>query len=350
MKMKGIVLLFALAGLLFACSDANRGYVYPDASCFGYDDFQESKELMGVSWKSDSTMLLPTRLQVLDTLLAVLTPKENKILHLINLKNGERVASQLSIGQGPGEVLYPGLVNEPGKIVLADLMASAMLVCELPDFLQGKMENSRKIAFSRRTAGDIRVLGSHYIAPSYRDDFLFYVFDAEGNVVDSIGQYPEWKEPVTSMERRTMYEFTFTTNTRDRIAVCYNWANLIDILDEKGHLCRRLQGPQRFTSLFREERDGRVIGTFSVKGNRWDAYVTSVNATDGFWVSYNGKSVDDPDYEGVSHELFSFGWDGSLRAHYHLDEGILSFAVDEVRRKIYAIGEYPDIHLGEFAY
>lgn len=337
-----------LAAALAACTDTNRGYVYEHATCFTYDDFPEEKKLAGRSWEVDSVMLLPTRLQLFDTLLAVLTPQEKEILHFVDLKTGKRVASHLSIGQGPGEVLYPGLVNTSEKVRVADLMSSSVLTYEIPDFLHGQLEHPEKIALSRRTSGDIRMLGDNYIAPSYRDDFLFYVFDSSGNVVDSIGQYPEWKEPVTVMERRAMYEFSFTTNRQDRIAVCYNWASLIDILDEKGHLCRRLQGPLNFTSLFKESRNGRVVSARSVRGNRWDAYVISADCGDEFWVTYSGKSEEDADYGNGIRDILSFGWDGALHIHYQLDKSISSFAVDKAGRKIYAICDQPDVHLEEF--
>ena len=349
-EMKRAMLLLVGVGLLLACSETNRNYVYKEAARFGYEDFPEKKELKGSSWEADSAMLFPTRLQMYDTLLAVLTPKEDKILHLVDVNSGKRVASQLSIGQGPNEVLYPGLVNMQKEIRLADLMASTVWTCGMQDFLQGNVENARKTALAHRTTGEIQMLGNHYIAPSYRDDFLFYVFDEDGSVVDSIGEYPEWKEVVTPMEKRAMYEFAFTTNADDRIAVCYNWASLIDILDDKGRLCHRLQGPQCFTSLFKEERNGRVVVAMSVKDNRWDAYVASVGCADGFWVSYSGQPEYAPDYEAGCRDLFSFGWDGSLRTHYHLDKAIGSFAVDEVNRKIYAVCEQPDVHIEEFGY
>lgn len=348
--MKRVIFILILTGVLVSCTNTNRSYVYENASCFTYDDFQEEKNLEGFSWDVDSVMLFPTRLQMFDTLLAVLTPQEDEILHFIDLKTGRGISSHLSIGQGPNEVLYPGFVNTSEKIRVADLMASSVLTYEIPDFLHGNLENSEKISLSRRTSGDIRILGDNYIAPSYRDDFLFYVFDAEGNVVDSIGQYPEWKETVTSIERRTMYEFSFTTNRHDRIAVCYHWTSLIDILDEKGHLCNRLQGPLNFTSLFKESRNGGAIGALSVRGNRWDAYVASVDCGDEFWVTYSGRSEDDADYGSGVRDILSFGWDGTLHTHYHLNKSISSFTVDKDNRKIYAVCDQPDVHLEEFVY
>lgn len=349
-EMKRPMLLLVGVGLLLACSETNRNYVYKEATCFGYEDFLERKELKGSVWEADSSLLLPTKLQMYDTLLAVLTPQEDKILHLVDVNSGKRVASQLSIGQGPNEVLYPGLVNTREEIRLADLMASAVWTCGMQDFLQGNMTNARKTPLARRTTGEIQMLGNHYIAPSYRDDFLFYVFDEDGSVVDSIGEYPEWKEAVTPMEKRAMYEFAFTTNARDRIAVCYNWVSLIDVLDDKGHLCRRLQGPQYFTSLFKEERDGRVVIAMSVKDNRWDAYVAPAPWGDGFGVLYSGQSEYAPDYEAGSRDLLSFGWDGTLRTHYHLDKSIQTFTVDEANRKVYAVCGQPDVHLEVFDY
>ena len=192
-----------------------------------------------------------------------MTPQEKEILHFVDLRTGKRVASHLSIGQGPGEVLYPGLVNMSEKVRVADLMS-------------------------------------------------------------------------------------FTTNRQDRIAVCYNWTSLIDILDEKGHLCRRLQGPLNFTSLFKESRNGRVVSARSVRGNRWDAYVISADCGDEFWVTYSGKSEEDADYGNGIRDILSFGWDGALHTHYQLDKSISSFAVDKAGRKIYAICDQPDVHLEEF--
>ena len=58
---------------------------------------------------------------------------------------------------------------------------------------------------------------------------LFYEFNSEGEVVDSIGRYPEANWEITDVEKKNVYSFSFTTNQQDRIAVCYNWTDLIDI-------------------------------------------------------------------------------------------------------------------------
>ena len=85
------MLLLVGVGLLLACSETNRNYVYKEATCFGYEDFLERKELKGSVWEADSSLLLPTKLQMYDTLLAVLTPQEDKILHLVDVNSGKRV-------------------------------------------------------------------------------------------------------------------------------------------------------------------------------------------------------------------------------------------------------------------
>lgn len=68
------------------------------------------------------------------------------------------------------------------------------------------------------------------------------------------------------------------------------------------------------------------------------------------FVLYNGKKVQEADYNLLCEELFVFGWDGSLECHYTLDQGISSMAVDGRKRKIYGISDNPEYHIVAFDY
>ncbi len=147
-----------------------------------------------------------------------------------------------------------------------------------------------------------------------------------------------------------MYSFAFTTNQQDRLAVCYNWTDLIDIYDKEGHSLNRIHGPRYFASHFEEFNDGKVISSSRVKGKTRDAYFSPVNVGDEFWVLFSGKSESEDGYNILAEQIFVFGWDGTPRRILNLDKGVFAFTVNEKMKKIYGISDSPDFHILSFSY
>ena len=115
-------------------------------------------------------------------------------------------------------------------------------------------------------------------------------------------------------------------------------------------LQKQLSGPDHFASVFKEVRNGNIITSKADPKTYRDAYYSPVSVGDQIFVLYNGKMVEDPDYNLLCKELFVIGWDGSLICRYTLDQGVSNITVDSQHRKIYGISDDPEYHIVEFEY
>lgn len=351
MKTCRILIIFWVAILCYSCSDhAKSDYGIVKFDC---NSFKEIRKLEGQVFNLDTTVLAPKRLHIYDSLLAVLTPKESKVLHLFDLKTGRELACGLEIGQGPKDLLAPEFVNtfDSAEIVLSDMALSTIvkynmeefLHCEDPDF-------DMRISFNKGIYGRMGILQNKYIAPAFCENFLLNCFDIEGNIIDSIGFYPDTEFDVTPMEKMTMFNFQFATNKSDRVAVCYSWTDMIDFYDEKGNLLKRMHGPDHFMSRYKERRMGKAVGAMGIKGQSWDAYSVPVFVGDEFWVLYSGAKDLEANFSDYRKRIFVFDKNGSPLRIFELDKGITMFDVDAYNKKIYAICAKPEYHIVEYAY
>lgn len=350
-KIKKIQIILLLSGLFLSCSQEHKNYV--DASLIEYGDFEDVKNLKAeMIVDMDSFILAPIQLQVYDTLLAVMNSRADKMVHIFNLKSKKKIAEHISVGQGPNEMLVPRFVENDGNSVqVSDLMTSVVSKYDCRDFMgQEEPVSIERTTLEKRSFGEIRLLNKKFVGPTRKASCLLYKFNERGEVVDSIGSYPKVSWETTDMEKIDMYAFSFTTNLQDKIAVCYNWTDLIDIYDDRGKLCNRIHGPKFFVSHFKEFNDGKVTSTSSVKGQTRDAYFCPVNVGDEFWVLFSGKSESEENYSILANQILVYGWDGTPRKVLNLDKGIFAFSVDKKNKKVYGISDDPDFHIISFSY
>lgn len=339
-----------LCGLLVSCSQGKKNYA--DAVIVEYSDFETVMNLEAEKLEMDSLIWSPIQLQVYDTILAVMNARAERLVHLFNLKSNQKIAEHISVGQGPDEMLAPRFVENDGSSVqISDLMTSSVSKYACSDFMkQEEPVSIEKITLERRPFGEIRLLDNSFIVPARKVSCLLYRFNEQGDIVDSIGHYPEVSWETTDMEKCDMYSFSFTSNLQNKIAICYNWTDLIDIYDDKGNLCKRLHGPRQFVSHFREVSDGKVVSSSPLKGQTRDAYFSPVNVGDEFWVLFSGKSESEDDYSILANQICVYGWDGTPRRLLNLDQGVFSIAVDAKNKKIYGISDTPELHIVVFSY
>lgn len=349
--LRSIIVFFAISVLYCSCS--NQTKTDSGITEFDYNSFKTVQKLNGHVYNLDTTVLAPKRLHIYGAVLAVLTPQEDKVLHLFNLKSGKELACGLEIGQGPKELLAPEFVDtsDSSEIVLSDMAISTVVKYRLKDFLHHEDPDIvSRISLDDGIYGRIGTLQGNYVALAFCEDFLLHRFDAKGNIVDSIGTYPNTEFDVTSMEKMTMFGFQLATNGFDRIAVCYSWSDMIDIYDAEGHLLKRMHGPDHFISHYKERRMGKAVGALRVKGQSWDAYSVPVSVGNEFWVLYSGAKDLESNFSDYRKRILVFDKNGAPLRLYELDKGIIMFDVDEYNKKIYAICSKPEYHIMEYAY
>lgn len=342
--------LLILSGMLLSCSQEKKTFV--DATLVKYGDFKEVIDLKGEKIGLDSILLAPIQLQIYDTILAVMNSRADRMIHLFSLNSQKKIAEHVSVGQGPDEMLIPRFVENDGQsIQVSDVMTSVVMKYNLYDFLkQEEPVNIERILLKERAFGEVRLLKDGYIGASHKVPFLLNKYNVKGEVIDSIGNYPEVGWETTEAEKLNMYSFSFSTNLCDRIAICYNWTDLIDIYDNMGNLHKRIYGPKQFVSHFKEVSDGKVVSSSPVKGHTRDAYFCPVNMGDEFWVLFSGKSESEENYSILANQIYVYGWDGSPRKILNLSQGVFSIAIDKKNRVIYGISDDPEFHIIAFPY
>lgn len=349
---KSIYIILFSSILCIACSN-NTKNTYDNVTRISYNDFNEIQTLKGVIHNLDSTILRPNQLKIFDTLLAVITKKEKHILRLCGLHSGIEISSGIEIGQGPNDLLLPNFVNNNSKdtILLSDRMKSVIVGYDINKFIKDKYPKAvKRVSLKHEVFGNIEILNKGFIAPAFQNSFLFNVYDGNGNITDSIGTYPHTGVDYSSMEQLVMFGFNFATNGSNRIAVCYNWTDLIDFYNEDGVLLKRLHGPDHFMSLFKEKRRANTVGATRVKGQTWDAYFVPMCIGDELWVVYSGAKDLESNFSDYKKRILTFGWDGTPHRILELDRGIIAFDVDIPSKKIYAISPTPEYHIVEYSY
>lgn len=343
-----------LIGILFfvmmlSCTQKDG---YQQATLISRDDFNSTQTLIGSNLQFDDVILKPMRIQVYDSLLFTVNTREEKLIHVFNLKSNKKIGERISAGQGPGEMLQPYFVKiDTAWIHLFDMSSFTLYVYATKDFITNSVPVViRKVKLSEPIFGEIKLLGSDILSSAYNPNNQFLSFDSNGEKSMEFGTYPVSNVVFSDAEKVEAYKFSFTTNQKDRIAVCYNWTDLIDILDGKGHLKRRIYGPKQFISTFKEFRDGNVVSVSPVRGQNRDAYFCPISVGGDIFVLFSGKAEDEADYSILANQIFIFGWDGSPKQILLLDQGLFAFTVDKENKNIYGISDKPDFHLVAFSY
>ena len=206
-----------------------------------------------------------------------------------------------------------------------------------------------KIKLKQQILEDIaRDKQSNIVAPLFRGTHRLALLNQQGEEIRQLGSYPETKADFTDVEKREMFQFSYTVTPDRRIILCYNWTDLIEIYSSEGILLHRLHGPDQFISPFQEIHKEKVIIARPQKGEQREGYYNPVIVGDTFFVLYNGNKVDSENYDENSRQLFIFDWNGKPLKRLLLDQGILTFTVDSINKKIYGISSSPEFHIVSF--
>lgn len=346
---KYVLAAFALFVTLASCTQESK---IEQTTLIKREDFKKTQSLVGSTVQFDDIVLKPTRLQVCDSLLITMNKREERMFHVFNLNSKKKIGECISVGQGPNEMVSPSFVKCDGRSMhIFDMMTCTLFEYPMAEFITSSNPIAvKKTKLSEKIFGDVRFVENGIIGSTYYPNYRFVKFDIAGAKTDTMGAYPSSDASLSEREKLETYKFVFTTNSVDKIAVCSNWTDLIEIYDNEGNLQKRLHGPEQFVSSFKESRNGNVVMARRVKGQTRDAYFNPVSVGDDFFVLFNGKSEDEEGYSQLSNQIFVFGWDGTPKQVLSLDQGVFTFTVDERNKKIYGISDQPEFHIVEFSY
>ena len=343
---------FFLSAHLIVTLSCTQKSSFEKATSITYDDFKITQSLIGSDVLIDEMSLKPTCLQVFDSLLFTINTREKQLIHMFNLNSKKKIGERISAGHGPGEMLQPRIVKMDGiSIQIFDMVTCTLFEYSLSDFIANQHPTPvRKINLKNQIVSEAYFLGEKLVGAGYNHSYQLLGFNLNGNKIEEYGEYPISDIDFSDNETVEAYRFSFITNLTDKMLICYNWTDLIDILDKNGHLLKRIHGPGNFISSFKEFREGSTISANPVKGKTRDAYFNPVNVGDDFFVLYSGKSEDEEGDSILTNQVLVFGWDGTPKQIITLDQAVFSITVDGKNKKIYGISDTPEFHIVEFSY
>lgn len=319
---------------------------------FKRSDFKIKKTLSGKTVEFDSLILRPSQIQLFDSFLVTCNQGAEKQFHIFNLNTAHKIGECIPMGQGPKEMMTPCFVNRNDSVVIFDMMTSSIYTYSIQEFTSGdEPEYSSRITLDTKPLwSNIRYLDNKFIGISYQETSPGFLFDQSGKKIMDFGVYPTTEHEYTAAELINAFRADLTTNGTNMIAITHYFTDLICIYDADGSLKKQLKGPDNFASIFKEFRDGDIIGSKATTQTYRDAFYSPISVGNSIFVLYNGKMVTEPNYNLLCKEIFVIGWDGSLESHYTLDQGVSSIAVDKQKRKIYGISDDPEYHIVVFNY
>lgn len=341
--------LFLLGLLAVSCMQQSP---YPNAVSFEREDFK-SEQLHGEILTFDDIIMRPICLSVYDSLLITCNQGSEKLFHIFNLHTRKKIGERITVGQGPLEMLMPYFVSRTDSVQLFDMMNATVFTYAIADFVNQEtpIPSSRVQLSEKPFWSELGALGRRFIGVSYKPDSPCYLFAENGEKLMNFGSYPKAHGVTyTDTEKINAYRAILATNGKNRVAVCHFFTDLIDLYDENGNLIKELYGPDHFATSFKESRTETEIKVIPDPQMYRDAFYNPVHAGDALFVLYNGKFVNEQDYNLLAKEIFVFDWDGNPKAHYKLDQGISRMAIDEVNRKIYGVSDDPEYHIVVFNY
>lgn len=335
---------------LIACTDHQKQD--DNNITFQRSDFKVQKSLSGRTIEFDSLILRPAQIQLYDSFLVTYNIGAEKQFHIFNLNTAHKEGECISAGQGPKEMMAPSFVNRNDSVVIFDMMTSTIFTYSIPEFTSGKEpEYASRISLETKPLwSNIRYLDNGFLGVSYKETSPGFLFDQTGKKTMNFGTYPKTEQEYTPAEIIDVFRADLTTNQKEKVAITHFFTDLICIYNADGTLEKQLRGPDHFASVFKEFKDGNIIGSKADPETYRDAFYSPVSVGNSLFVLYNGKMVRDANYNILCKELFVIGWDGSLECHYTLDQGVSSIAVDNQKRKIYGISDDPEYHIVEFSY
>ena len=238
-----------------------------------------------------------------------------------------------------------------GEIIdIVDLATSTVYRYSLQDFIDSKTPTPiNRVKLEKQVFICAQQVNNDIYGYSYGTDKRLNKFDDAGKKVGELIDYPDSKKEYTDNEKMDAFYMKFINDGADKIALCHYMTDLIEIYDKNGVLQKSIHGPDHFLAHFKQRQDG-PLGSLPIKGMNRDAYMSPRNASNGFFVLYNGGYIDDLDHTSWCNNLFSFSWDGIPQKVYLFDDPIFSFSVDEGNRKIYGISNTPEYHIVEYSF
>lgn len=340
------------------CISCSNTQTFDQASLFTETDFLQRQSLRGEKWTtsesidSDVDLWTPQNITIIDTfLLVVSSPYSDRMASVYGMTSHQYLGKIASMGRGPDELLllrHIGHSDTLKQFWLFDHSTHKLLIFNDRDLT---LLGAQRLIPARRlqlelmgVANRVHLLSDtivtcYKMAPLKRISFL----DTTGHYLTSVGEYPKYTG-LTVTEDRLLSEL-FDGNwvldeTTRRIAIYSFKTDLLCIYDTRGHLIKRLHGPDHYFPEFTVRVSGRN-GNKETVGGKLEytrfSYFDIVQAGGKIWALYQPKLHSEYPTSVERTTIFTFDWNGTPIAIYDLDHPIERMAIDTIHRIIYGV-------------
>jgi hypothetical protein len=341
--MKNVCIFFFLAFLL----GCDRGLKFEKIDhTFKLKDFQEVKSLKAE--KLDLGLLLsPVQIFFHDSLLFVSAANQSFNVKVFDTKRDNEFKGEIfKNGMGPSETLsvFNLIFLEDGTVWVHDVVSTFMkrFLFEIKSDAV-VIEEIESIAFMNPILSSVYSENKQFftttqaIVPFSR----FLVYSQDGEEISALGSYPDYGIDMPPMVAVDVFFASIISNfQRNKIALAYEYTDLIELYDVDGNLVKRIHGPHQFLPSF---DIGDRSGTPYMKRvfeKTQHAYKSIAANDDRIFLLYaNGKTVKPGEGEASIHydKILAVDWEGNPLAFYELDHAVTSIAVDWKKRIVYGL-------------
>lgn len=313
--------------LFFSCNNNNK-------SKFTHN----IQQIEGKSLFIDCFIGVPYSITFVDSLLLFYDRHEGKTITIYDLQNEKCVGREISEGKGPGEVIVPiDLLSFPqqDELYLFQRQTGYLNTYSISD---RKMTNS---LYFQEKPFDLQRMQDYYIGTGLFEQGRFGIYDLKGNMLRTDGQYPFEGEAMDVIPRYVLYQSYYCAKPDGNSFVmgslfCDN-IEFYEVKDNETTLLKKYES----IDIKARYSEQLIIDDACTINYTW-AYGTSKYC----YMLYSGKTYLENDRKtGWGNTIIVFDWKGNHIRSFATDVDILTFCVDELKNRIYAValdynGEY----------
>ncbi len=292
-------------------------------------------------------LLSPIQIFFHDSLLFVSAANQSYNVKVFDTnKDNEPIGEIFENGMGPSETLsvFNLIFLEDGTVWVHDVVSTFMKRF-LFDIKNDAIiiEEIESMAFMNPILSSVYLRNDQFytttqaIVPFSR----FLVYSQDGDEMSGVGNYPDYGIEMPPMVAVDVFSAQLISNPQmNKMALAYEYTDLIELYDVEGNLLKRIHGPHQFVPDF---DIGDRSGTPYMKrvfNKTQHAYKSLAASEDLIFLLYaNGKTVKPGEGEASIHydKILAIDWEGNPLAFYELDHAVTSIAVDWKKRIVYGL-------------
>ncbi|WP_175552580.1 BF3164 family lipoprotein [Tangfeifania diversioriginum] len=307
---------------------------------FDLDDFPKTRSLKGEKITFDLPLMNPWKMELADSLLFFLGSGTEDAIDVYNLNTREKVTQFCRRGRGPGEMIFPFLVQyiqNSDDVVVHDLNGKKVIVYSLKKILGRNPNNYSKVVkvdslYPRKL---VKISDDRFFATliGHPDAYMNCLLDADGNVVKMLNKFPDPGMENNNTLASNLYQTNICVSPDlSKVILSYAAWKWIEIFNDHGECITKFSGPDfKEPNFVRQGKNGLVLTTNNSL-SYWDAEPNNRS----FMIPYSGEKVKISGSNFYKYALH-LAYDGELICKYTFDPVVLDIQIDWEKRIIYGL-------------